>query len=147
MYYFFYSRMDFVRFWHLFSNFTLKMIHLSVSKHFHRGVCNFHLLFVLNTKVDLISNWFLPYLLTGLLIHQCFYLQTESCAQIKYCEKGIKYFVREENTIFIEDLEVYLNLIARENWVLGCFLKSCSLVTFNVFSFSNPSTHFIQIAI
>ena len=34
----------------------LKMVHLCFFKHFHRGVYNFHLLFVVNTVVDLISN-------------------------------------------------------------------------------------------
>lgn len=50
----------------LFSNFTSKTVHLSFSRHFHGGVCNFHLLFVVNTAVDLIFNWFLSHLLSGL---------------------------------------------------------------------------------
>lgn len=38
--------------------FIPKNIHLCFSKHFHRGVFNFHLLFVVNTVVNLISNLF-----------------------------------------------------------------------------------------
>ena len=44
--------------WHLFSDFIRKMMHLCFLKHFHRGVWDFHGMFVLNPAVDLISNWF-----------------------------------------------------------------------------------------
>ena len=40
----------------------LEMVHLCFLKHFHHGVCNFHLMFFVNTAVDLISNWFLAHL-------------------------------------------------------------------------------------
>ena len=40
-----------------------KMVHLCFSKHFHRGVCNFLLLFVGNTAVDFASNSFWLHLL------------------------------------------------------------------------------------
>ena len=62
-FFFFQSQTEFSSYMTFIFQFIPKMVHLCFSKHFHRGVCNFHLLFVVNTAVDLISNWFLLRLL------------------------------------------------------------------------------------